>query len=122
MIKFQRNEECGEYFFREGCYISEWWNSSADPDCSIARVRLPEGQTTLPHRLMGTVERYVILEGKGIFYSEQQQESLKSGDVVWIADGAVQSIENSGPGDLIFLAICTPRFEEKNYRDCGGED
>jgi mannose-6-phosphate isomerase-like protein (cupin superfamily) len=28
-----------------------------------------------------------------------------------------QRIRNTGVGDLIFLAICSPRFQEKNYID-----
>ncbi|MCH8474723.1 MAG: cupin domain-containing protein [Opitutales bacterium] len=122
MIKVQRNSECPEYYFKEGCYISEWWNSPADPDCSIARVRLPSGETTLPHILRNTVERYVLLEGEGLFRSGGKKEALGVGDVIWIEAETVQSIENTGSRDLIFLAICTPRFEEKNYRDVSGKD
>lgn len=122
MIKIQRNGECPEYYFKEGCYITEWWNTSDDQNCSIARVRLPSGETTLPHILRDTVERYVLLEGEGLFRSGGKEEALRAGDVVWIGAGTVQSIQNTGDRDLIFLAICTPRFEEKNYRDVSGKD
>ena len=39
------------------------------------------------------------------------------GDVVIIPPGVRQRISNSGSGDLIFLAICSPRFAQRNYRD-----
>ena len=29
-----------------------------------------------------------------------------------------QRIANTGSEDLTFFAICTPRFEQKNYQDC----
>jgi mannose-6-phosphate isomerase-like protein (cupin superfamily) len=38
--------------------------------------------------------------------------------VVVIPAGVRQRIENIGPGDLIFLCICTPRFCVENYWDC----
>lgn len=39
------------------------------------------------------------------------------GDVVTIPPGVAQRIHNSGSGDLVFLAVCTPRFEPACYRD-----
>jgi mannose-6-phosphate isomerase-like protein (cupin superfamily) len=38
-------------------------------------------------------------------------------DIVTIAPGAPQRITNSGAQDLVFLCICTPRFELRNYLD-----
>ena len=39
------------------------------------------------------------------------------GDVVLIPPGCRQRIANIGDGDLIFLAICTPRFRAEAYED-----
>jgi mannose-6-phosphate isomerase-like protein (cupin superfamily) len=38
------------------------------------------------------------------------------GDVVTIPAGLRQRIANIGDSDLIFYCVCTPRFEQKNYR------
>ena len=54
-----------EYFFEENCYITELLNTEADPDVSVARVRVLTGVTTQWHTLTGTTERYLILEGTG---------------------------------------------------------
>ena len=54
-----------EYFFEEGCFIAERWNSTADTDVSVARVRVEPGVTTRWHRLRDATERYLILEGRG---------------------------------------------------------
>jgi hypothetical protein len=51
-----------EYWFREGCYITEWSNSDTNPGVSIARARVEPGRTTRWHRLDAITERYVILE------------------------------------------------------------
>ena len=106
-----------EYFFEsEGCYITELSNSDADPALSIARARVEPGVTTAWHRLRDTTERYCILSGTGIVeLGEQPPRSVAAGDVVIIAPQQWQRITNTGVDDLVFLAICTPRFEEKNY-------
>jgi len=105
-----------EYFADERCYILELRNSPDDPDVSIARARVEPGVTTKRHRVVGTAERYVILEGAGVvFIGGLDEQVVGAGDVVFIPPGVVQSIANTGDQDLVFLCICTPRFEWDNY-------
>jgi len=106
-----------EYWFREGCYITEWSNSDADPGVSIARARVEPGRTTRWHRLDAITERYVILEGCGRAEVDGQARDVQTGDVVVIAPGLAQRITNTGDTDLVFLAICTPRFRPENYSE-----
>ena len=54
-----------EYWFEEGCHITEWLNSPDDPGLSVARARVAPGVTTRLHRLVGVAERYVVLSGEG---------------------------------------------------------
>jgi quercetin dioxygenase-like cupin family protein len=49
----------------ERCRIVEVSNSEDDPDVSVARARVAPGVVTRWHRVAGTAERYVILEGTG---------------------------------------------------------
>lgn len=106
-----------EYFFEsEGCYITELSNSEADPGLSIARARVRPGVTTSWHRLAGTTERYCILSGVGMVeIGDAEKKEVAPGDVVLIPPLRRQRITNIGSQDLIFLAICSPRFEECNY-------
>tara|TARA_R110002073_G_scaffold74012_1_gene180805 strand:- start:370 stop:807 length:438 start_codon:yes stop_codon:yes gene_type:complete len=107
-----------EYYFEEGCHIVETSNSSSDEDVSIARARVAPGQQTRWHFLENTSERYVIIQGCGMVeVGEDDPCEVKAGDVVIIPAGARQRIRNNGEVDLIFLAICTPRFEKQNYRE-----
>ena len=100
-----------EFYTTEDCYILELSNTPADPDVSIARARVAPGVTTRRHQLVGTTERYVILEGRGrVEVGRLPPQDVGSGDVVLIPPSCPQRITNLGPGDLIFLAICTPRF------------
>lgn len=105
-----------EYFFEEGCFILELLNDPADPAASIARARVPPGTTTLWHRLRATTERYVIASGEGLVsVGDAAPERVGPGDVVLIPPMTRQRIHNTGTEDLVFLAICTPRFEPGNY-------
>lgn len=107
-----------EYFFDEGCFITEWSNSSDDPHVSIARARLEPGKTTRWHFLRDTTERYVLLEGSGLVeVGDLPAQALQVGDVVIIPPQTRQRITNTGADDLVFLAICSPRFKETVYVD-----
>jgi mannose-6-phosphate isomerase-like protein (cupin superfamily) len=105
-----------EYYFAEGCFITEVSNSDDDPDLSIARARVEPGVTTRLHQLIGTIERYVILEGVGsVELGGCSHQKVAVGDVVIIPPGCAQRITNDGSSSLIFLAICSPRFKGKAY-------
>lgn len=100
----------------EGCYIVEMRNLEDDPDCSVARARVDPGVKTKRHRLRETAERYVVLEGVGeVEIGDRPPAPVAPFDVVHIPAGVSQCIRNMGPGELIFLCICTPRFAPENY-------
>lgn len=105
-----------EYYTDERCHILELLNSADFPDASIARARVEPGVTTKQHRVAGTVERYMIMQGSGIARVEGRAEQAAGpGDIILIPAGATQSIINTGDHDLVFLCVCTPRFEWDNY-------
>lgn len=104
-----------EYFFKEGCFIEEWHNSADDEHCSIARVRVEPRLTTKLHALKDTVERYVLLDGSAEVTVGDKAWNVGPADVVTIEADTPQKISNLGDTDLIFLAICSPRFVPENY-------
>jgi mannose-6-phosphate isomerase-like protein (cupin superfamily) len=107
-----------EFYTVEGCYINELSNSDADPEASIALARVRPGVTTRWHRLAGTTERYVVLSGSGkVEVGNLAAQTLAPGDVVLIPPGCRQRITSQGKEDLVFLAICTPRFRSEVYED-----
>jgi len=74
--------------------------------------------TTRLHRLADTAERYVILQGQGLVeVGDQPPAAVRPGYVVLIPPGCPQRIGNTGEDDLVFLAICSPRFREAAYED-----
>jgi len=110
-----------EFFTDERCYITELSNTPDDPDASIARARVKPGITTRWHRLAATAERYYIVSGMGrVEIGNLSPREVKAGDIVLIPPMCRQRIANIGTKDLIFLAICTPRFVNEAYEDIEG--
>ena len=107
-----------EFHTDEGCFITELSNTPEDADASIARARVLPGITTRWHRLKGTAERYVILSGTGrVEVGELPAQEVEPNDVVLIPPGCRQRITCTSAEDLVFLAICTPRFRAEAYED-----
>ncbi len=113
-----RPDPADEYDTPERCHILELSNSTDDDALSIARARVERGVTTAWHRVRGTAERYVILEGRGrVEVGDLEPADVTVGDVVLIPADVEQRITNTGDRDLVFLALCTPRFLQQNYED-----
>jgi len=103
----------------EGCFILETWNTDADESVSIAKARVAPGVTTAWHCLEGIIERYLIVVGRGLVeVGGLEPVELGPGDLAVIPAGTRQRITNTGPTDLIFYCICTPRFRPELYRVC----
>ena len=107
-----------EFYTDEQCHIVELHNTASDAGCSIARARVEPGVATRLHCVQATAERYVILEGVGsVEVNDQPPVTVGPLDIVTIPAGAAQRITNTGAQDLVFLCICTPRFETRHYLD-----
>lgn len=110
-----------EHYTDERCHIFESWNDESDPRVSITRARVEPGITTALHAL-AVDERYVVLSGVGHVEVEGLPPTeVAPGDVVVIPKGHSQRIENRSDEDLVFLCICTPRFEADHYQDMEDE-
>ena len=107
-----------EFYTDEKCYVTELSNTPDDPDVSIARARVELGVTTRWHRLKGITERYFIVSGRGLVeVGELPPREVTAGDVVLIPPMCRQRITNIGAEDLIFLAICAPRYTQDAYEN-----
>jgi mannose-6-phosphate isomerase-like protein (cupin superfamily) len=105
-----------EVWTEERCYIIESANAGTDT-LSIARARVDPGVTTQLHALDGTVERYIIVEGRGrMEVGDSVAQDVGPGDVVLVPAGVPQRITNLGVSDLICYCVCTPPFQPSVYR------
>jgi len=106
----------GEFKTAEGCHILELLNTPEDNSCSITRARVEPGVTTKLHSVRDTIERYVFLQGEGsIEIAGERITEVKPLDVIYVAPGETQRVSNTGTSDLVFLAVCTPRFRPEAY-------
>lgn len=113
----RKQELAKEFLTPERCHILETYNTAADESISIARARVEPGIATAWHVLEHTIERYIIVEGRGrVEIGDLPAADVEPGDVVIIPAAIRQRIANSGDVDLVFYCVCTPRFESKNYR------
>ena len=116
----RKSDSTAEFETPERCLILELWNDASDGDVSIARATVKPGIATQPHRLHGVAERYVILSGRGeVTVGDLPPTTVEPNDVVIIPAGISQSIVNTGPDDLVFLCICSPRFTPGCYESLG---
>jgi len=102
-------------YTEERCYITEILNTQRDPEVSLARCRVDAGVTTQLHSL-ATSERYIIESGMGSMeLACEPWFTVTPGDCVLIPQGCAQRIKNTGTAPLVFLCICTPRFQADHY-------
>lgn len=105
-----------EFFTQERCHIVEVANDADDEELSIARARVEPGVTTAWHRVAGIAERYLIVSGTGrVEVGQEAPVMVGPGDVVRIPPGVRQRITNTAQTDLVFYALCTPRFRDAAY-------
>jgi len=115
---FKPSRNASEFFTSEQCHIRELSNSDDDPCLSIAQARVEPGVTTRWHFLEGIIERYCIQQGEGLVeIGELPPTPVVRGDVVIIPPNVRQRIQNTGQEDLVFIAVCTPRFRPDAYRE-----
>ncbi len=113
-VKTLRAKE--EFETSERCHIIEVANDPGDDSVSIARARVEPGVTTAWHKLKDTDERYIIVSGQGVVdIGTSQPTKVRAGDVVRIPAETPQRITNTGRSDLVFFAVCSPRFTNKCY-------
>ena len=57
------------------------------------------------HTHTGDVETYYIIKGEGIIDDNGDRQPVKTGDVIFTDNGEKHSLENTGEGDLEFIAL-----------------
>jgi mannose-6-phosphate isomerase-like protein (cupin superfamily) len=80
---------------------------------SLAHARVGPGETTKAHRLR-TAEAYYILRGKGRMHIDAETADVDADCAIYIPPGSIQSIENTGRDDLIFLCIVDPAWQPQD--------
>ncbi len=114
--EIKKGDDAQEYWFEEGCFITEVANDKGDEYLSIAMARVKPHTSTKYHMLEGVSERYVILSGSGIAeIGDEIHDEVRQGDIVRIPSNTPQRIINTGDTDLVFYVICAPPFTKSCY-------
>ena len=114
IIKLHDSEE---FYTHEKCYITAMFNNEDFKSFSVARSRVEPGITTEVHKLIDTDEVYYILSGKGEMEVDGELMGVVvANDLIFIPKNSKQRIKNTAYNDLLFLCICSPRFDGRNYQ------
>ena len=112
----RRLENCKEIIAGDHCHLRELLNARKDKRAyrySLAHAVVKPGAVTKAHALK-TSEVYYILEGKGRMRIDAEVAEVSAGDAIDIPPGAVQSIENIGAEDLVFLCVVDPAWRSED--------
>jgi len=82
--------------------------------CTVHRVQVERCSV---YSAYSADTRYVILRKGLVEIGELSPQEVAAGDVMLIPSMCPQRITNTGKDDLIFLAICSPRFVQDAYED-----
>ena len=112
----RRLEGCREFVAADGSVLRELLHAQTQPvqiRYSLAHAKVNPGQSTLLHRLVSS-EVYYILAGRGMMHIDREVSPVGPGCAVYIPPGAMQSIENVGDTDLVFLCIVDPAWRAED--------
>ncbi|MDF2569598.1 MAG: hypothetical protein K0R55_1202 [Sporomusa sp.] len=73
----------------------------------FARILLKPGARAPYHQHNGDCEAYYILSGEGQANDNGIIAKVKAGDIIFTDSGESHSIENTGEGDLEYIALIT---------------
>jgi mannose-6-phosphate isomerase-like protein (cupin superfamily) len=80
---------------------------------SLAHAVVRPGHSSLMHRLTA-VEVYYFLSGRGVIHVGNESVSVGPGSTVAVPARTQQLVENKGDGDLSFLCIVDPPWQEED--------
>lgn len=113
--------DCEEFVAGDGSLLRELLHPDKTDIAirySLAHATVPPGHATKPHRLAST-EVYYVIEGFGVMFVDDECEPVEPGSAVYIPPGAIQSIENTGDDELVFLCIVDPAWQPRDEEVLG---
>ncbi len=106
-----------EYYFKEGCFITELHNTPEDPEASVARARVEPGRVTRWHSLAAIRERYLILQGSGLAeIDDEPPRPVAPATSCRFRRLPPARRQHRRDGSRL-PCVCTPRFVAAAYQD-----
>ena len=115
MEVINRND-CQPFVTLDGSTIREIAapRNSSLKNSSLAEATVPPGARTKRHFHKASEEIYYVLEGRGVMWLEGEEREISPGDAIIIPPGSQHQIYNPGPGNLVFLCICSPAYQHED--------
>jgi len=79
----------------------------------IGIVRVAPGGYTSEHKIENRSEIIYVIEGEASVSVQMVCKGLLPGDAIYIPQGIVQSVSNTGSSDLVYLSAMSPPYEEE---------
>ena len=87
---------------------------------TLTRVTVAPGARNSPHAHAASEQIWVALRGSGVLLlGGAATAPFAEGDVVRFADGDVHGLENTGPGEFVYLSVTSPPI---NFRGAYAAD
>lgn len=104
--------ECEDYIAKDRAVAKEFLglNNSGLKNLSIAYTTIPAGVTVQKRCNLKSEETYHIVEGTGVMYLDDQQQSMVTGQAVAIIPGQWHSIASESKTDLVMIVNCAPAW------------
>lgn len=71
----------------------------------FSRVTIKPGCELGHHEHHGETETYYVLSGSGMYDDNGKAVPIEAGDVTFCKDGDGHGVKNTGPEDLVFVAL-----------------
>ena len=71
----------------------------------FAQLTVPPGASVGLHRHEGEAETYLILQGHGRYYNNDESYDIAAGDMARVDDGDSHGIENTGDTPLVLIGL-----------------
>lgn len=78
---------------------------------SLAHAKVLPDQETKPHKLKSS-EVYYIITGRGRMHINEDVFEVGPESTIYIPPSSIQSIENIGDSDLVFLCLVEPAWRK----------
>jgi quercetin dioxygenase-like cupin family protein len=96
--------------------------SCPDSHVTVTRVTIPPGATSPRHMHENSEQVWVAISGYGtLLLAENQEASLREGDVLLLAPGEVHGFFNNGQQPFVYISVTNPPLNfrgayEKEWR------
>jgi mannose-6-phosphate isomerase-like protein (cupin superfamily) len=101
---------------------AEGWHLFDEPELSVIRERIPQGESEVRHRHERARQLFVVMEGCAAIEVDGESVHLGPGQVVLIRPRVPHTVANAGQEDLRLLVVSQPHSHGDRVTSPGGPE